>query len=104
MRLFLCVLLARKPMVTQAVVTGLNGPRFFDVYLPELGLELRIQSEEIQPAPVLADWNKDARCELVLLINRSHTEAGQLLAHPERKASLCGKLQDIEAENSPPLR
>ena len=31
------------------------------MYVPELGLELRIESEEIQPAPVVTDWNKDAR-------------------------------------------
>ena len=62
MRLFLCAMLARKPVVSQAIVTGLNGQRFFDLYVPELGLELRIQSEDIQPAPILTDWNKDARC------------------------------------------
>ena len=61
MRLFLCAMLARRPVVSQAIVTGLNGARFFDLYVPELGLELRIQSEDIQPAPMLADWNKDAR-------------------------------------------
>ncbi len=64
MRLFLCAMLARKPVVSQAIVTGLNGARFFDLYVPELGLELRIQCEDIQPAPVLTDWNKDARCDL----------------------------------------
>ena len=64
MRLFLCAMLARKPVVSQAIVTGLNGARFFDVYVPELGLELRLQCEDIQPAPALADWNKDARCAL----------------------------------------
>jgi hypothetical protein len=64
MRLFLCTLLAYKPVVAQAIVTGLNGARFFDLYVPELGLELRIQCEEIQPAPVLTDWNKNARCAL----------------------------------------
>jgi len=63
MRLFLCALLARKPIVTQGIVTGLNGDRFFDMYVPELGLELRIQTVDIQPAPVLSDWNKDARCD-----------------------------------------
>lgn len=67
MRLFLCAMLARKPVVSQAIVTGLNGARFFDVYVPELGLELRIQCEDIQPAPVLTDWNKDARCDLSCL-------------------------------------
>ena len=42
MRLFLCAMLARRPVVSQAIVTGLNGARFFDLYVPELGLELRI--------------------------------------------------------------
>ena len=66
MRLFLCALLARRPMVAQGVVTSLNGQRFFHLYVPELGLELRIESEDIQPAPVVTDWNKDARCALAL--------------------------------------
>ena len=61
MRLFLCALLARRPVVAQGIVTSLNGQRFFHLYVPELGLELRIESEEIQPAPVVTDWNKDAR-------------------------------------------
>ena len=61
MRLFLCALLARRPVIAQGIVTSLNGQRFFHMYVPELGLELRIESEEIQPAPVVTDWNKDAR-------------------------------------------
>jgi hypothetical protein len=75
-RLYLCTLLARKPVVAQAVVTGLNGARFFDLYVSELGLELRIQCEEIQPAPILTDWNKEARCALksvpMVPLNLSH--------------------------------
>lgn len=61
MRLFLCALLARRPVVAQGIVTSLNGQRFFHLYVPELGLELRIESEDMQPAPVVTDWNKDAR-------------------------------------------
>ena len=68
MRLFLCALLARKPVVTQGIVTSLNGQRFFHLYVPELGLELRIETEDIQPAPVVTDWHKDARCALPLTL------------------------------------
>ena len=62
LRLYLCVLLRRSPRVAQAVVMGLNGQRFLDIYIPSLGLELRIQTEEIVPGPVLADWDAVARC------------------------------------------
>ena len=62
LRLYLCVMLRRRPRVVQAVVTGLAGARFLDVYITSLGLELRIQTEEIVPGPVLADWDAAAKC------------------------------------------
>ena len=54
-------MLRRRPRVASAVVTGLAGQRFLDVYIPSLGLELRIQTEEVVP-PVVADWDAVARC------------------------------------------
>jgi DIS3-like exonuclease 2 len=41
LQLYLCVLLRRSPMVTQAVVTGVGGNLYFSVYVPELGVEAR---------------------------------------------------------------
>lgn len=41
LRLYLCVLLRRSPMVTNGIVTGVGGNLYFGVYLPELGLETR---------------------------------------------------------------
>ena len=81
MRLFLCALLARRPVVAQGIVTSLNGQRFFHLYVPELGLEVRIESEEIQPAPVVTDWNKDARCALQLMLDLDLCPEGDAFLH-----------------------
>ncbi len=61
-RLYLCVLLRSKPLLAEAVITGLNGSRFLDVYVPEIGVELRINVNEIVPGPVRADWDPQAKC------------------------------------------
>ena len=88
MRLFLCALLARRPMVAQGIVTSLNGQRFFHLYVPELGLELRIESEEIQPAPMVTDWNKDGRCALPLMSILGLCSRGRPQSHAPAK-SMC---------------
>jgi hypothetical protein len=56
------VLLRRSPLVAEAVVMGLAGQRFFDVYIPSIGLELRVHSEDIVPGPVIAEWDAGAKC------------------------------------------
>ncbi|BDA45360.1 DIS3-like exonuclease 2 [Coccomyxa sp. Obi] len=60
-RLYLAVLLRRRPLLTEGIVMGLNGARFLDVYIPDLGTELRIQVEDIAPAPVYGDWDAKAK-------------------------------------------
>ena len=42
LRLYLAKVLTQKPCVMEAVVCGLGGSRFFDVYLPRLGIDLRL--------------------------------------------------------------
>ena len=61
-RLYLCVLLRAKPLLAQAVITGLNGSRFLDVYVPDIGVELRVNVDEIVPGPARADWDAQAKC------------------------------------------
>lgn len=63
-RLYLAVLLRRRPLLTEGVVMGLNGARFLDVYIPDIGTELRIQVEDIAPAPVYGDWDAKAKYAL----------------------------------------
>ena len=54
--LYLCVMLRKQPRAETAVVTIVNGSRFFDIYIPSLGLEARININEILP-PVEAAWD-----------------------------------------------
>lgn len=39
LKLYLCIMLRKAPLVTWAVVDGLGGDRFASVYLPALGCE-----------------------------------------------------------------
>lgn len=43
---------------------GLNGARFLDIYIPDIGTELRIQVEDIAPAPVYGNWDAKTKCVL----------------------------------------
>ncbi len=67
-RLYLAVLLRRRPLLCEGVVMGLNGARFLDVYVPDIGIELRIQVEDIAPAPVYGDWDAKAKWVHLLLV------------------------------------
>jgi len=58
--LYLCVLLRRQPRVEEAMVTIVNGSRFFWVYVPTLGLEIQITTANIVPA-VVTTWDVNER-------------------------------------------
>lgn len=58
--LYLCVMLRKQPRVETGMVTLVNGSRFFDLYIPSLGLESRININEILP-PVDASWDPSVR-------------------------------------------
>ena len=58
----MCVLLRARPILANAVVMGLNGDRFLDVYVAELGTELRLHVADLVPGPVEASWNSVIRC------------------------------------------
>ena len=60
-RLYLSVLLRARPNVAEAIVISLNGNRFFDVYVPLLGLEARILVSEIKPTAE-SRWDPEQRC------------------------------------------
>ena len=55
-RLFLCVLLRTAPRCVVARVTSLAGSRFFDVYVPSLGLQCRLLTTDVVP-PVTPTWD-----------------------------------------------
>lgn len=72
-RLYLAVLLRRRPLLCEGVVMGLNCSRFLDVYIPDIGIELRIQVEDIVPAPVYGDWDDKAKCVYPASITVTHS-------------------------------
>lgn len=41
LKLYLCCLLRRAPVITEAIVTNVGGNRFFDVYLTSYGMSTR---------------------------------------------------------------
>lgn len=53
-------MLRKQPRVESAIVTTVNGSRFFDMYIPSLGLEARINVIEVLPT-VDASWNAEQR-------------------------------------------
>ena len=57
LKLYLCVMLRLHPRVCEAVMLQLGGRRFMDLYVPEFGVEIRIQVEEMLPAPVHGEWS-----------------------------------------------
>jgi DIS3-like exonuclease 2 len=62
MRLYLCVLLRLSPIITEAVATGVNGSRWFDIFVPEFGMECKIETEELTESGVLdCAWDVKTR-------------------------------------------
>ncbi|GAB4816026.1 hypothetical protein N2152v2_003072 [Parachlorella kessleri] len=47
LRLYLCVMLHRQPLVCKGVVMAVGGSRFFDVYLPVLGVDVRVHTNSV---------------------------------------------------------
>jgi VacB/RNase II family 3'-5' exoribonuclease len=66
--LYLVKLLEERPRVLPAVVSGLGGPRFFDVYIPALGTDIRIEAKELfggTGRELQAQWDGDSRSLLL---------------------------------------
>jgi len=62
--LYLVKLLLERPRVLQAVVSGLGGPRFFEVYIPDLGTDIRVQATDLFAGAgreLQAKWDGEAR-------------------------------------------
>lgn len=55
-RLFLAVMLSQNPVVTHAIIVALGGDKYFTVYVPQFGLETRVQVSE-PGIPLCADWD-----------------------------------------------
>jgi DIS3-like exonuclease 2 len=47
LRLYLAIMLFDRPRVVDGVVMALNGSRFLDLYVPSLGIDVRVQTAEI---------------------------------------------------------
>ena len=67
LRLYLCVLLRRHPLLADTVVMSVGGDKFFSVYIPELGVECKCVGEgeggrrrwwEIRGVDFFKSWNQ----------------------------------------------
>lgn len=58
--LYLYTMLYNTPCVFMATVMAVNGNRFFDVYIPALGIEHRLQVADSRPA-VRGLWDPASR-------------------------------------------
>jgi len=63
MKLYFAIMLKYRPAKATALVTSVNGPKWFDVFVVEFGLEARVWVEDM--LGVEARYNPD-RCELQL--------------------------------------
>jgi hypothetical protein len=64
LKLYLAAMLLTRPVVHTAVVVGLGGPRFFDAYVPSLGIDVRVHVERMLAggeAALDAQWNEQSR-------------------------------------------
>jgi DIS3-like exonuclease 2 len=64
LKLYLASLLLDRPGVFNAVVIGLGGSRFFDAYVPELGIDVRVHTDRILKggeAALNLQWNDEIK-------------------------------------------
>jgi exoribonuclease R len=64
LKLYLASLLLDRPGVFSAVVIGLGGSRFFDAYVPALGIDVRVHTDRILQGGEAAldlNWNDEAK-------------------------------------------
>ena len=52
------MLLEQTPLVTEAIVVGIKGAAYFDIFVPQLGCEARMDVTLIFPGPLDASWDK----------------------------------------------
>lgn len=58
-QLYLVKLLEQTPRVLWGVVSSLGGPKFFDVYIPDIGVDIRMYAEDIymKGFDIKTEWN-----------------------------------------------
>jgi len=61
LRLYLASLLLNEPRVHKGIVSVLRGLRFFDVYVPALGLDVRVHIDSLlrDKSALAAMWNSE---------------------------------------------
>jgi len=55
LRMYLCCLLRKYPVVADSVVINVGGDKYFNVYVPEYGVECRIWVDQLG-VPVMGKW------------------------------------------------
>lgn len=68
-KLYLIQLLEKNPRVLWGVIIGLGGPKFFDIYVPDIGMDIRICAEDIsiKGLDIKTTWNSAKRCVIFYL-------------------------------------
>ena len=61
-RLHLAMLLHDSPIIAHALLTSVRGAKYFDVFVLELGCEMRVNVSEVTPRPLDASWNRVTGC------------------------------------------
>ncbi|KAL4856961.1 DIS3-like exonuclease 2 [Chlorella vulgaris] len=77
LRLYLCVMLHRQPLVCDAVIMQLGGSRFFDAYIPALGCDVRIHTATLLrggEAAIRTGWRPEDK---TLELRHSVADPGQ---------------------------
>ncbi|KAF5827102.1 hypothetical protein DUNSADRAFT_1322 [Dunaliella salina] len=78
LKLYLCCLLRRAPVITEAIVTNVGGNRLFDVYLTSYGMSTRIHVEQ-QGVDLDSQWsdtNRTLTLQLKNIASTSTNDAG----------------------------
>ncbi|GAX84362.1 hypothetical protein CEUSTIGMA_g11784.t1 [Chlamydomonas eustigma] len=85
LRMYLCCLLRRKPIVTQGILLQVGGEKYFNVYCPEYGVDCRIYVEHIG-LPCKANWNAGAKTLILEPAERGQQQVqGQGNRHVQKR-------------------
>ncbi|KAG2436972.1 hypothetical protein HXX76_006487 [Chlamydomonas incerta] len=104
LKLYLCVLLRRQPVVTMGTVSSLGGDRYFALYIPEFGHEVRLELEEAG-VPLQANFNPGTKV-LTLTHAGAAEQQARTAAVTAQLAGVAGgssKVPGLEAKEVPDL-
>ncbi len=68
-KLYLTQLFLKNPRILSGIVIGLGGPKFFDVYVPDIGMDIRVYMEDLhfKGHDIRTLWNPVKRYVMLVL-------------------------------------